>query len=166
MFGIGLPELIVILGLALIVVGPDKLPDFARSIAKGILELKKTAEGLKDELTQEGGMLEELRPEIDAIKTFKKEFTESTHIDWQDNNPIDTPYTVKDVSETKEESSTSEQSANAESSTAEQSASAEASTSEQSAYAEASTEEDSAPSPHLKTAVTDDKQANDAGKKP
>ena len=41
MFGIGLPEMILILALALIVVGPDKLPDLARSLAKGLWSLKK-----------------------------------------------------------------------------------------------------------------------------
>lgn len=54
MFGIGLPEMILILALALIVVGPDKLPDLARSMAKGIMELKKTAEALKKNLTEDG----------------------------------------------------------------------------------------------------------------
>ena len=34
MFGIGLPELILIMAVALIVVGPDKLPGLARSLAK------------------------------------------------------------------------------------------------------------------------------------
>ena len=53
MFGIGLPELILILALALIVVGPDKLPDMAKSIAKQLLELKKTANSLKDSLQEE-----------------------------------------------------------------------------------------------------------------
>ena len=53
MFGIGLPELILILGLALIVVGPDKLPDMAKSIAKQLLELKKTANSLKESLQEE-----------------------------------------------------------------------------------------------------------------
>ena len=52
MFGIGLPEMILIMALALIVVGPDKLPDLARSLAKGMLELKKTAEGLKDSFSE------------------------------------------------------------------------------------------------------------------
>ncbi len=104
MFGIGLPELIVILGLALIVVGPDKLPDLARSIAKGILELKKTAESLKEELTQEGGMLEELRPEIDAVKTLKNELSKSTNIDWHnDDKPIDPSYSVKDAPDASKE---------------------------------------------------------------
>jgi Tat protein translocase TatB subunit len=91
MFGIGLPELIVILGLALIVVGPDKLPDLARSIAKGILELKKTAEGVKEGLTKEGGMFEDLRPDLDAVKTLQKELSESTDIDWSKDYSKDDP---------------------------------------------------------------------------
>jgi len=82
MFGISLPELIVILGIALIVVGPDKLPDLARSIAKGILELKKTAEEVKEGLTREGGMFEDLRPDLDAVKTLQKELAKTTEIDW------------------------------------------------------------------------------------
>ncbi len=53
MFGIGLPELILIMALALIVVGPDKLPDMAKSIAKQLLELKKTANALKESLQDE-----------------------------------------------------------------------------------------------------------------
>lgn len=53
MFGIGLPEFILILALALIVVGPEKLPDLAKSLAKQLLELKKTANALKDSLQEE-----------------------------------------------------------------------------------------------------------------
>ncbi|MFZ5758358.1 MAG: twin-arginine translocase TatA/TatE family subunit [Thermodesulfobacteriota bacterium] len=53
MFGIGLPELILIMALALIVVGPDKLPDLAKSLAKQLLELKKTAAALKESLEDE-----------------------------------------------------------------------------------------------------------------
>ena len=53
MFGIGLPELILILGIALIVVGPEKLPEMAKSIAKVVLDLKKTASGLKESLHEE-----------------------------------------------------------------------------------------------------------------
>ena len=61
MFGIGLPELILILGIALIVVGPEKLPEMAKSIARVMLDLKKTASGLKDSLQEE--MKEELGPD-------------------------------------------------------------------------------------------------------
>ena len=73
MFGIGLPELILILAIALIVVGPDKLPEMARSVAKGVLELKKAAEGLKDSIQEEAGNpFEGIRPDLeDAAKAFK-----------------------------------------------------------------------------------------------
>lgn len=72
MFGIGLPEMILILALALIVVGPDKLPDLARSIAKGIMELKKTAEGLKKNFEEETNSLKEIRPDLEeAARNFK-----------------------------------------------------------------------------------------------
>ncbi len=50
MFGIGLPELILIMAVALVVVGPDKLPELAKSLAKGVLELKKAANTLKEQL--------------------------------------------------------------------------------------------------------------------
>jgi sec-independent protein translocase protein TatB len=52
MFGIGLPELILIMAVALIVVGPDKLPELAKSLGKGIVELKKAASGLKESLNE------------------------------------------------------------------------------------------------------------------
>ena len=53
MFGIGLPELILIMAIALIVVGPEKLPELAKSLGKGILELKKAASSLKESLDEE-----------------------------------------------------------------------------------------------------------------
>jgi sec-independent protein translocase protein TatB len=100
MFGIGIPELIVILGLALIVVGPDKLPELARSIAKGILELKKTAEGVKEGLTKDGGMFEDLRPELDAVKTLQKELAETTDIDWSKDYSVEKSDTIKEQTDT------------------------------------------------------------------
>jgi sec-independent protein translocase protein TatB len=54
MFGIGLPELILIMAVALIVVGPEKLPELARGLAKQLIELKKAANVLKESLQDEG----------------------------------------------------------------------------------------------------------------
>lgn len=72
MFGIGLPEMLLIMALALIVVGPDKLPDLARSLAKGLMELKKTAENLKHSFAEQDNPLNEIRPELEeAAKSLK-----------------------------------------------------------------------------------------------
>ena len=64
MFGIGLPEMIVIFAVALIVVGPDKLPGLARSLAKGLMEMKKTLNQVKENLTQEGEALDSVQQDL------------------------------------------------------------------------------------------------------
>ncbi len=53
MFGIGLPELILIMAIALIVVGPEKLPELAKTLARQMVELKRAANALKDSLREE-----------------------------------------------------------------------------------------------------------------
>jgi Tat protein translocase TatB subunit len=59
MFGVGMPELLVILGVALIVLGPKRLPEVARGLGKAIAELRKATSGLSQELDDARAMLEE-----------------------------------------------------------------------------------------------------------
>lgn len=54
MFGIGIPELMIILVIALIVVGPNKLPELARSLGKGLAEFKKASSDFRRNVEEEG----------------------------------------------------------------------------------------------------------------
>jgi len=59
-FNIGVPEVIVILGIALVIFGPKKLPELGRNLGKGLKNFKDSLSstasefkaGLKDEDTE------------------------------------------------------------------------------------------------------------------
>lgn len=52
MFGIGMPELIVILVVALVVLGPEKLPEIARSLGKGFSAFRKATDEIKGDIME------------------------------------------------------------------------------------------------------------------
>ena len=52
MFGIGMPELLLILAVALIVLGPRRLPEIARALGKGLAEFRRATDELKEEFRQ------------------------------------------------------------------------------------------------------------------
>jgi len=65
MFDIGLPKLLVIVAIALIVFGPQKLPELAKAFGKAMREFKKATEEIKENFDAE---TQDLR-EIGRIKT-------------------------------------------------------------------------------------------------
>lgn len=50
MFGIGMPELLIILGVALLVLGPKRLPEMARSLGRGMAEFRRASSELRNTL--------------------------------------------------------------------------------------------------------------------
>ena len=53
MFGIGVPELILILIIGLVVFGPGKLPEVGRAVGKSIREFKKATTAVTEEINAE-----------------------------------------------------------------------------------------------------------------
>ena len=66
MFGIGMPELLLILIVALIVIGPKKLPEMAKSMGRGYREFQRAISGVKDDINElEDNVRKDLNPVYD-----------------------------------------------------------------------------------------------------
>jgi TatA/E family protein of Tat protein translocase len=58
MFGVSFNELLIVLGVALLILGPDKLPELARSLGKGLNELKRATDDITHSLMADTGLKE------------------------------------------------------------------------------------------------------------
>ncbi len=72
MFGLGLPEILVIFVIALIVFGPKKLPDLGRSIGRAMAEFKKASEEFQETVRSEMKEVEKT-VQADEIKKIGQE---------------------------------------------------------------------------------------------
>jgi sec-independent protein translocase protein TatB len=53
MFGLGFGEIVIILVLALVLLGPQKLPEVAKQLGKGLRDFKKASDDLKGQFEKE-----------------------------------------------------------------------------------------------------------------
>lgn len=67
MFGMGLPELIIIMVIALVVIGPSKLPDLARALGKGMSEFRKATQEIKDSLDVDEDLQDIKKDLVDSV---------------------------------------------------------------------------------------------------
>lgn len=55
MFGVGIPEILVLFVVATVVFGPDKLPDFARQLGRMVRQIRKLSQAARDDIRSELG---------------------------------------------------------------------------------------------------------------
>lgn len=87
MFDIGFQELVIIFIVALLVVGPKKLPEVGRSLGRGIAELKRAMQGLKDSIEEEEEKIKREIPDIKEGLTPPAEGTEDSGFDQTEGVP-------------------------------------------------------------------------------
>jgi sec-independent protein translocase protein TatB len=85
MLDIGFSELLVVVVLAVLVLGPDKLPEAMKDFARFIKKMKKMWSDATADITRELEM-EDMKEEVEKYKKELKKLQNETKID----NPLDT----------------------------------------------------------------------------
>jgi sec-independent protein translocase protein TatA len=90
MFGLGIPELLIIFVIALIVFGPKKLPDLGKSIGRAMAEFKKASEEFQESVRTE---MKEVEKSADLEEIKKIRDLELASPDAEPVKPADDPGT-------------------------------------------------------------------------
>ena len=75
MFGLGLPEILIILVIIFLLFGAKRLPEIGEGLGKTIRELRKIKEekkGEKDQSDQKGGLISDIKKEVEEIPGLKE----------------------------------------------------------------------------------------------
>lgn len=101
MFGIGGSEIFVIILIAIMLFGADKVPEIARTLAKGMTQLKNATDDIKNEITrsaEENGLdRKSLTSGFDAEFSGLKEHVDGIKNDLSANNPLDVRSITADI---------------------------------------------------------------------
>ena len=99
MFGIGMPEMLMILAIALIVIGPKKIPDLAKSLGRAMREFKRATNDFKETLAVDDDLTDvkkafddintDIKDAVDITTPIKETFT--TSLDDKDSKPDAAP---------------------------------------------------------------------------
>ncbi|MBM4339253.1 MAG: twin-arginine translocase TatA/TatE family subunit [Deltaproteobacteria bacterium] len=75
MFGLGLPEILIILVIILVLFGAKRLPEIGEGLGKTVKELRKIKgekKPEKDQSDQKGGVVSDIKKEIEEIPGLKE----------------------------------------------------------------------------------------------
>ena len=72
MFGIGITEIVVILVVALLVVGPKKLPELAKTLGRTMAEFRRTADDFKESIYKDESTIEADREKAEEQRKTSK----------------------------------------------------------------------------------------------
>lgn len=92
MFGIGMPEMLMILAVALIIFGPKRLPELAKSLGRALGEFRRATSDLKQSIETDTG-LDDVRSSLDEVKKDVQ-----SNIDLADAAPAASSTTAADQS--------------------------------------------------------------------
>ncbi|SHI75984.1 Sec-independent protein translocase subunit TatA/TatB [Flavobacterium terrae] len=106
MFGIGGGELILVIFIALMLFGSEKIPDIARTLGKGMAQLKNATNEIKSEIQKSadnheiGSLTRDFNAEVEQVKQgFNKMVDDETAKITGDNNPLDISKEINEVKE-------------------------------------------------------------------
>jgi len=88
MFGLGMPEILLILAIALIVIGPQKLPELAKTLGRAMGEFKRSAQDLKRSIDMDTTLQDVKSSPTDLKDTIKN--TRHKKDDKKDSTETDT----------------------------------------------------------------------------